>query len=148
MKLYPVQLTFTCQSSIIAQRTLPDAISSRQSETAPPEEMDRLVTRVIEAIEAEEIELDIQPLDLALLVGKAFLNENIKEGKIYDIVIPIQKPEGKIIRRGGMSTSGDEDLVIGKGLFAPSEQAVRVKPIRFKGPVDPMLDPPYEKHRG
>lgn len=99
MKLHPIQLVFTHQSTVVAKRRFPDIAKpddAEPCEAVPVEDMDHLVARIIKFIEALGVEPDIEPMGLALLIGKGIANKNVSEDEVYDITIPIKNHSGVI----------------------------------------------------
>jgi hypothetical protein len=99
IQLHPIQLVFTHQSTVVAKRRIPDIAKPHDAEpreAVPVVDMDHLVARIIKFIEVLGVEPDIEPMGLALLIGKGIANKNAGEDEVYDITIPIKNHSGVI----------------------------------------------------
>ena len=161
MKLHPIQLIFTHQSSIVARHRFPDTEKPHEDKPSEPvlaEDMDQLVARIIKFIDALGVEPDMEPMGLALLIGKGLANKNNQQDNVCDLTIPLknlcgvshveQEPD---VKRKGLTIPSDRGL----GPIDLPDPTVRLIPgdlgpidlsdlIVHKGPRDPDLPDPRE----
>ena len=144
MKLHPIQLIFTYQSSIVARRRFPDIENPQEDKPGEPvltEDMDQLVAQIIKFIDALGVEPDMEPLGLALLIGKGLANKNNQQDNVCDLTIPLKN-------LCGVSPVEQEPDVKRKGLTIPSGRGLGdidlPDPTVRKGPRDPDLPDPRE----
>ncbi|MBB6053863.1 hypothetical protein [Armatimonas rosea] len=146
-------IIFTHNSSVVATRCFYEAAKrylEESSELALVEDMDNLVAAVIKFIESFNVEPDIPPLDLALLIGKGLANRNTLKDDFCEIEIPIKDLNGRGMRYGGSHIDEGEPFecslefeekapVKRKGLTIPN--ALDLGPLDLPDPQEPVGQP-------